>query len=92
MSHEFGSCAQLFMLCYLASEPITVGYDPDSYVTTETDGSVTLNIRVFSHPTTGAPRPFTLVFKTEDCTASMLPAAELYVLHNNTLGARAQRG
>ena len=65
----------------LLPEPITVGYDPDSYVTTETAGSVTLNIRVFSHPT-GAPRPFTLVVNTEDGTASMfLARVILHVYH-----------
>ena len=61
------------MVRFLLPDPITVGYDPDSYVTTETDGSVTFNIRVFSHPA-GAPRPFTLVVNTEDGTASMFPA------------------
>ena len=60
-------------MCSFLPDPITVGYDPDSYVTTETDGSVTLNIRVFSHPT-GVPRPFTLVVNTEDGTASTFPA------------------
>ena len=54
---------------FVSLEPITVGYDPDTYVTTESDGSVTLTIRVFSHPG-GAPRPFTLVVNTEDDTAS----------------------
>ena len=51
-------------------EQISVGYDPDTYVTTETSGSVNLTVRVFSHPG-GAPRPFTLVVNTEDGTASM---------------------
>ena len=55
-------------------EPITVGYDPDTYMTTESDGSVTLTVRVFSHPG-GAPRPFTLVVDTQDGTASMFLAA-----------------
>ena len=69
-------------MCSLLPEPITVGYDPDSYVTTETAGSVTLNIRVFSHPMTGAPRPFTLVVNTEDGTASMfLARVILHVYH-----------
>ena len=54
-------------------EPITVGYDPDTYMTTESDGSVTLTVRVFSHPG-GAPRPFTLAINTEDGTASMFIA------------------
>ena len=65
--------------CYKVSsipEPITVGYDPDSYVTTETAGVANLNIRVFSHPG-GAPRLFTLVVNTQDGNASMLQAAEL---------------
>ena len=53
----------------VSSEPITVGYDPDTYVTTESDGNVTLTIRVFSHPG-GAPRPFTFVANTEDGIAS----------------------
>ena len=53
----------------LLSEPITVGYDPDAYVTTESDGSVTLTVRIFSHPG-GAPRPFTVVVNTQDGTAS----------------------
>ena len=56
----------------LSSAPITVGYDPDSYVTSESTGQLNLTIRVFSHPMTGAPRPFTLVVDTEDGTASML--------------------
>ena len=56
-------------------EPISVGYDPDTYVTTESDGSVTLTVRVFSHPG-GAPRPFTLVVNTQDGTASMFLAAK----------------
>ena len=36
--------------------PIAVGYDPVTYTTTESDGSVTLTVRIF-----GAPRPLTLV-------------------------------
>ena len=49
---------------------IEVGYDPDSYVTSESAGSVELTIRVFSRPG-GAPRPFSLLVNTEDGTASM---------------------
>ena len=56
-------------------EPITVGYDPATYMTTESDGSVTLTVRIFSHPG-GAPRPFTLVVNTQDGTASMFTAAK----------------
>ena len=52
------------------SEPIEVGYDPVSYVTTESTGFVDLTIRVFSHPG-GSPRPFSLAINTEDGTASM---------------------
>ena len=52
---------------------MNVGYDGDTYVTTESDGSVTLTIRVFSHPG-GAPRPFSLAVNTEDGTTSMFLA------------------
>ena len=52
------------------SEPIEVGYDPVSYVTTETAGFVDLTIRVFSHPG-GSPRPFSLAINTQDGSASM---------------------
>ena len=58
-------------ICPIPSEPISVGYDPVSYVTTETAGFVDLTIRVFSHPG-GSPRPFSLAINTEDSTASML--------------------
>ena len=51
-------------------EPIEVGYDPQSYVATESAGSVELTIRVFSHPG-GAPRPFSLLVNAEDGTSSM---------------------
>ena len=62
---------RLDLYLHLSSEPIEVGYDPDSYTVSESDGSVTLTIRVFSHLTTGAPRPFTLAVNTADGTASM---------------------
>ena len=52
------------------SEPIEVGYDPVSYVTTEITGFVDLTIKVFSHPG-GSPRPFSLSINTEDGTTSM---------------------
>ena len=51
------------------SEPIEVGYDPVSYVTTDTAGFVDLIIRVFSHPG-GSPRPFSLAINTQDDSAS----------------------
>ena len=60
---------------------IEVGYDPDSYVTTESAGSVELTIRVFSHPG-GAPRPFFLLVNTEDGTASMSETMVM-ILHNS---------
>ena len=61
-------------------EQIAVGYDPDTYVTTETSGSVNLTVRVFSHPG-GAPRPFTLVVNTEDGTASRFPNFRIILMY-----------
>ena len=49
---------------------IEVGYDPISYITTETAGFVDLTIKVFSHPG-GSPQLFSLAINTEDGTASM---------------------
>ena len=51
--------------------PITVGYNPVLYTTTEGQGFVVLNITIFDPPTGGTPRPFTLVVNTQDGTASM---------------------
>ena len=48
-----------------------VGYDPDSYTVSESEGNVTLTIRVFSHSGV-SPRPFTLAITTTDDTAGML--------------------
>ena len=62
-------------------EPIEVGYDPDSYVTSESAGSVYLTIRVFSHPG-GAPRPFSLLVNTEDGTSSTSETM-IMILHNS---------
>ena len=65
-------CAVMEMYVNMAlflSEPIEVGYDPVSYVTTESSGFVDLTIRVFSHPG-GSPRPFSLAINTEGGTAS----------------------
>ena len=39
---------------------------------TEDEGNVTLKIMVFSHPTSGAPRPFNITINTEDGTACMM--------------------
>ena len=58
---------QVYLCVFI--EPIEVGYDPQSYVTRESAGSVELTIRVFSHPG-GAPRPFSLLVNTEDGTSS----------------------
>ena len=60
-----------------------VGYDPVSYVTTETAGFVDLIIRVFSHPG-GSPRPFSIAINTEDGTAS-INASKYEVLKSFTL-------
>ena len=56
---------------YSSLDPIQVGYDPTIYRTSETEGSVTLNIHVFSHPTDGAPQPFDLIVSTRDDSAGM---------------------
>ena len=61
-------CIHVSVVFFL-SEPIEVGYDPVSYVTTETAENVDLTIRVFSHPG-GSPRSFSLAINTEDGTAS----------------------
>ena len=53
------------------SVPITVGYNPVLYTTTEEQGFVVLNITIFDPPAGGTPRPFTLVVNTQDGTASM---------------------
>ena len=66
-----GFCVHDYIIITLAlSELIEVGYDPVSYVTTETDGFVDLIIRVFSNPG-GSPRPFSLSINTEEGNASM---------------------
>ena len=65
----------------LSLEPIAVGYDPQSYVTSESAGSVNLTIRVFGHPG-GAPRPFSLLVNTEDGTSSTSETM-IMILHNS---------
>ena len=60
------------LLYILFSVLVRVGYDPTVYTTSEGEGMVELNIFVFSHPVTGAPRPFTLSVNTQDGTAGML--------------------
>ena len=50
--------------------PIEVGFDPDSYTVGESDGSVQVTLRVFSHMYGGAPRPFSVAVNTVDDTAS----------------------
>ena len=49
---------------------IEVGYEFTQYVTSEGQGAVDLSIFIFTPPTGGAPRPFTLSVSTEDGTAS----------------------
>ena len=44
----------------------------ETYVFREDEGNVTLKIMVFSHPTSGAPRPFNITINTEDGTACMM--------------------
>ena len=58
-------------LACLRTGLIQVGYDPTAYTTIEGEGMVELSISVFSHPVTGAPRPFTLSVSTQDGTAGM---------------------
>ena len=50
--------------------PIEVGYNADTNFVTEKSRSIVLIIRVSSHPSTGAPRPFNLAVGTTDGTAS----------------------
>ena len=71
-------CSDVQMLSVFYSA-IEVGYDPVSYVTTETAGFVDLAIRVFSHPG-GSPQPFSLAINTEDGTASRSEIKALQLL------------
>ena len=52
-----------------ATDPITVGYASASYEAAEDAASVTLTVRLTSHPVGGAPRAFTLQANTTDGTA-----------------------
>ena len=64
--------------------PINVGYNKDAIVVRESTGKITLTVTVFSHLSTGAPRPFTLSYITEDGTASMfhiVPFTTHYIIH-----------
>ena len=54
---------------YKYSVPIQVGYDPTVYVTSESEGFVVLNIRIFEPTSGGAPGPFTLSVSTQEGTA-----------------------
>ena len=60
---------------------IVVGYDRPVYTVREGDRTLNLTIKVFSHPISGAPRPFTLSFDLEDGTASMFPATSQQITH-----------
>ena len=57
------------LFLHFSSGQITVGYDTDVYTSREGDGRVTLTIKVFSHPTTGAPRPFNVKVNTKNGSA-----------------------
>ena len=58
--------------------PIEVGYNADTNSVTEKSRMIVLTIRVFSHPSTGAPRPFSLAVRTTDGTASMSYSQVVY--------------
>ena len=66
---EDGNTTETYTLAVTRNEVITVGYDPVAYEVTEDGGSVTLTIKVTSHPTDGAPRAFSLFASSADGTA-----------------------
>ena len=68
----------IFLSSLTTTVPITVGYNPVFYTTTEGQGSVVLNITIFDPPTGGTPQPFTLVVNTQDGTASMLTPVHIH--------------
>ena len=49
---------------------VSVGYSPATYTTSENEGIVELTVAILDPPSRAAPRPFTLVTRTEDGTAS----------------------
>ena len=61
-------------------EPIEVGYDVNT--NGNVIGNITLTIRVSSHPSTGAPRPFSLAVSTRDGTASTFHYARTLHTHH----------
>ena len=54
-----------------SSEPFQVGYSTFVHFGTEKNGGISLTIRLSSHLSAGAPRPFNLSVSTVDGTASM---------------------
>ena len=58
-------------MCFVVG-PITVGYEKVVHHTNSGMGEVKLVIKVFSPPSSGAPRPFTLSVNTTDGTACMV--------------------
>ena len=78
-------CRKVCIIAMSSSVFVRVGYDPTVYTTSEGEGMVELNIFVFSHPATGAPRPFTLSISTQDGIAGMLKSTgNINVLCNLT--------
>ena len=53
------------------SVPFQVGYDPTVHVTSESEGFVVLNIRIFEPTSGGAPGPFTLSVSTQEVTGGI---------------------
>ena len=60
---------------------VSVGYSSAAYTTSENEGIVELPVAILDSPSRAAPRPFTLVGRTEDGTASRF----LFSANINTL-------
>ena len=65
----------------MSLEPIVVGYDPSVYTVGEGSRTVNLTVAVLSHPTSGAPRPFTLTFNLQDGSASTYFSSHICSIH-----------
>ena len=66
---EDGNTTETYAVVVTRAEIITVGYDPVDYDVSEDGGSVTLTVKISSHPVDGAPRAFILSASTADGTA-----------------------
>ncbi|MXY53787.1 MAG: hypothetical protein F4Y86_14855, partial [Gammaproteobacteria bacterium] len=64
-----GDSSRLYKLTVTRVEAITVGYDPVAYEVTEGGATVTLTIKITSHPVAGALRSFSLSVTTADDSA-----------------------